>query len=105
MKVSKSPCFAHVLSENHAQKPSLDGDQYGLTVKQVSTFCAFPAVKNVEKHSVFQCLRKTGPKLGPMLGGGGTPKSVLLEPAGPLWADTYGGKKVGGAGGHPCAEG
>ena len=57
-----------------------------------------PAVKNVEKHSVFQCLRKTGPKLGPMLGGG-TPKSriVFLEPAGPLWADTYGGKKVGGA--------
>ena len=48
-------------------KTELRWDQYSLTVKQVSTFCAFPAVKNVEKHSVCQCLCKTGPKLGPML--------------------------------------
>ena len=66
----KNTVFCSCLERKPCPKPSLDGDQYSLTVKQVSTFCAFPAVKNVEKHSVFQCLRKTGPKLGAMLGGG-----------------------------------
>ena len=65
----KNTVFCSCLERKPCPKPSLDGDQYSLTVKQVSTFCPFPAVKNVEKHSVFsfQCLRKTGPKLGPML--------------------------------------
>ena len=67
-KSVKNTVFCSCLERKPCPKPSLDGDQYSLTVKQVSTFCAFPAVKNVEKHSVFQSLRKTGPKLGPMLG-------------------------------------
>ena len=69
--------FCSCLERKPCPKPSLDGDQYSLTVKQVSTFCAFPAVRTVEKHSVFQCLRKTGPKLGPMLGGGVPPRAEL----------------------------
>ena len=66
--VKKNTVFCSCLERKTCPNPSLDGDQYGLTVKQV----AFPAVKNVEKQSVFQCLRKTGPKLGPMLGGADT---------------------------------
>ena len=41
-----------------------------------------------------------------MLGGGGTKsRIVFLEPAGPLWADTYGGKKVGGTRVNPSPAG
>ena len=96
--MSKAQCFAHVLRENHP-KPSLDGDQYSLTVKQVSTFCALPAVKNVEKHSVFQCLRKTGPKLGHARGVG-TPKSRRRHRGAPLWGGVRGGVNPSPAGGR-----